>query len=162
GVLRALLMPNVEWAGSIADLRVALFASVVALGCGVLCGLAPVIYASRTDIAMALKSGSCEGKSHRSRLRSALLVTQAALSVVLLVGAGLFVRSVRNVGNVHLGYDADHLVWVEAHSRGAKLDSVARAELRSRVLDRAQHAPGAVNAAQAVAVPFWIEWNTDL
>jgi putative ABC transport system permease protein len=162
GVLRALLLPRVEWTGAIADPRVALFSAAIAIVAGVLCGLAPVFYASRTDVATALKSGSREGRSHRSRLRSSLLIAQAALSVVLLVGAGLFVRSVRNVGRVHLGFDAERLLWVEPRLRGTKLDSVARREFRMRLLDHARRAPDVENAASAVAVPFWMEWNSDL
>ena len=64
-----------------------------ALVAGLLTGLAPVLQAGRTDVAAALKAGAREGAVQRSRLRTSLLVAQAALSVVLLVGAGLFVRS---------------------------------------------------------------------
>ena len=133
-------MPSVEWSSAIADPRVALFAAAIGVGAGLLCGLAPVVSAARTDIATSLKSGAREGHASRSRLRTSLLVGQAALSVVLLVGAGLFVRSLRNVGDVHLGYDADHLLWIEPRLRGTKLDPAAKELLRRALLDRAQHA----------------------
>lgn len=162
GILRALLMPTVEWSSAIADPRVALFATGVAAVAGLLCGLAPAVYAGRTDIAASLKSGSREGHAHRSRLRTSLLVGQAALSVVLLVCAGLFVRSLRNVGQVHLGYDADHLLWIEPRLRGTKLDAAGKTALRTALLDRAQHAAGATQAALDLGVPFSIEYNTDL
>ena len=109
-VLRAMLMPATHWAAPTLDLRVALFAVVLALVTGVVPGLAPAIRASRPDVASALKSGSREGTTHRSSLRSALLVAEVALSVVLLAGAGLFVRSLRGVHAVDVGYDADRIV----------------------------------------------------
>jgi putative ABC transport system permease protein len=162
GVLRAVLMPGVEWSSAIADPRVALFAAGIAVAAGLVCGLAPAVSAGRTDIATALKSGVREGHASRSRLRTSLLVTQAALSVVLLVGAGLFVRSLRNVGQVKLGYDADHLLWVEPRLRGTKLDATGKGLLRLALLDRAQHAPGATQAALDLGVPFLNEYNTQL
>jgi hypothetical protein len=155
-------MPTVEWGSAIADPRVAAFATGIAVAAGLLCGLAPALYAGRTDIAASLKSGSREGHAHRSRLRTTLLVAQAALSVVLLVGAGLFVRSLRNVGQVHLGYDAEHLLWIEPRLRGTKLDAAGKAALRGALLDRAQPSPGATQAALDLGVPFSIEYNTDL
>jgi hypothetical protein len=90
-----------------------------------------------------------------------LLVFQGALSVVLLVGAGLFVRSLHNVRNV-LGYDADRLVAVELQMRGVTLDSAANVALRERLLAEAQSIPGVAHAARRITMPFWMTWNTDL
>ncbi len=162
GVLRALLMPKVEWGSAVADHRVALLAAALAAGAGILCGLAPVFDAGRTDLASALKSGTRDTGGRPTRLRTLLLVAQAALSVVLLVGAGLFVQSLRNVGRVRLGYDADHLLWIEPRLRGTTLDAAAKIALRNTLLDRAQHAPGVASAALDIGVPFFIEYNTDL
>jgi hypothetical protein len=91
------------------DVRVLVFVGVLSALTGLFTGLAPAIQAGRTDVAASLKSGSREGTLHRSRLRSGLLIAQAALSVVLLVGAGLFLRSLFNVKNIRLGYDADRV-----------------------------------------------------
>ena len=109
-VLRAMLMPTTHWGSSALDLRVALFAVALALVTGVVAGLAPAIRASRPDVATALKTGTREGTSRRSGLRSTLLVAEVALSVVLLVAAGLFVRSLRGVHAVDVGYDTDRIV----------------------------------------------------
>jgi predicted permease len=81
-------------------------------------------------------------------------VLQAALSVILLVGAGLFVRSLQKVQSLHLGYDADRLVWIEPHLRGQRLDSAQSAALRFALLDRALHNPEVENASLVVTVPF--------
>ena len=95
-----------------------LFAAGAAIVVGLLTGLAPVLQAGRADLTGDLKAGSREGTYHRSKARVGLLVLQATLSVVLLVGAGLFVRSLRNVERTRLGYDVDPVMLVEPqHAR---------------------------------------------
>jgi putative ABC transport system permease protein len=162
GVLRAALIPKVEWTSSIADKRVLLFAAIVTVVTGLLAGLAPALHAGRTDIATALKAGSREGTVQRSRVRGALLVLQAAMSVVLLVGAGLFVRSLRNVQQIDFGFDANHLLWIGPEMRGVKLDRPAEDALRNTLVERAAAIPGVEHAARGITVPFWQTWNDDL
>ncbi|HET7585199.1 MAG TPA: ADOP family duplicated permease [Gemmatimonadaceae bacterium] len=161
-VLRAVLLPQVEWTSTITDVRVLLFSAVVALGAGLLCGLAPALHAVRADVADALKAGQREGTLRRSVLRTGLTVAQASLSVVLLVGAGLFVRSLQRVTTVHLGYEADHLLWVSPEMRGVQLDSTGAEQLRERMLERAQSLPEVASAARGVTVPFFFSWDVDL
>jgi predicted permease len=109
--LRALVMPGVEWAHPAFDWRVAVFTALVALASGLIAGLPPAIQASRPVLTSALKSGSRDGTRHRSRLRTGLVAMQAALSVMLLVGAALFVQSLRNVRALDIGFDPDRLVF---------------------------------------------------
>ena len=161
-ILRATLMPQVEWENALGDRRVLLFAAASALIAGLLTGLAPILQAGRSDVAAALKAGSREGAGQRSRLRTSLLVVQAALSVVLLVGAGLFVRSVQKIQSVHLGYDADRLVWVEPRLRGVKLDSAQQAALLHALVDRARANPAVENASVVLSVPFSMTYNDDI
>jgi predicted permease len=97
-----------------------------------------------------------------SRLRSSLLVLQASLSVVLLVGAGLFVRSLLNVGAVDPGYDVERLVWVEPHLRGTRLDSAEQRALQHTLLDRARRHPSVEHATFALTVPFSSTYNDDI
>jgi predicted permease len=141
------------------DSRLVLFAIALALVAGILTGLAPVFQTGRSDVAFALKAGSREGVVHRSRLRVGLLIAQAALSVVLLVGAGLFLRSLSNVENVHMGYDADRLLYVGANARGVKRDSLQNIALRHALLAKAQSLPGVENATLALTVPFRSSWD---
>ena len=161
-VLRAALLPNVEWTHPIADGRVLVFSALVALGAGLVAGLAPAFQSGRADLTAALKAGPREGGSRRSRARSTLLVVQAAFSVLLLVGAGLFVRSLHNVQRLDLGYDADHLMWVSPETRTAKLDSAQMVALLTSLLQRARNTPGVVAAARGVSLPFWMTWENDL
>ncbi|HEY7568151.1 MAG TPA: FtsX-like permease family protein, partial [Gemmatimonadaceae bacterium] len=161
-VLRALLIPQVEWEGAIGDQRVLLFAGATAILAGVLAGIAPILQSRRTDVAAALKAGPREGYGHRSRLRTTLLVMQAALSVVLLIGAGLFVRSLQKISSVDAGYDVDRLVWVEPHLRGMQVDSIRRRLLRESLMDRARRNPVVENASVALTVPFSTTYSDDL
>jgi predicted permease len=89
-----------------------------------------------------------EGTTPRSRARTALLLGQATLSVVLLVGAALFVRSLRNVRAVPLGYDARPVIEVIPDFRGFQMDRAAGVAMRRRLLAHAQMIPGVTAAAR--------------
>jgi putative ABC transport system permease protein len=163
-ILRATLMPQVDWGTTIADGRILLFAAALALTAGLLAGIAPVFQSSRTDVSAALKAGAREGTGsvRRSRMRTSLLVLQAALSVVLLVGAGLFVRSLRNVSSVDPGYDFKPLVWIEPHLRGTRLDSVQQRTLEQALLDKARENPAVENVTLTLTVPFVMTYSDDV
>jgi putative ABC transport system permease protein len=161
-ILRAELLPQTAGGGVVTDPRTLLFAGVATLAAGLLAGLAPVFQTRHADLANDLKAGVREGTVRRSRLRLGLLVFQAALSVLLLVGAGLFVRSLHNVRVLPLGYDADRVLAVELQMRGVSLDSAANVALRERLLAEAQTIPGVTHAARRITIPFWMTWNDDL
>ena len=102
----------------------------------------------------SVKSGAREGTRLRTPLRTALLLTQSALSVVLLVGAGLFVRSVRHVRDVRLGFDADSVLVVSLNMRDVRLDSATAVGLRRRLLASVTDMPGVSYATLQESVPF--------
>jgi predicted permease len=95
-------------------------------------------------------------------MRVGLLVVQGALSVILLVGAGLFVRSLGNVRNIRLGYDVDPVMIVDLNMRGVELDSAPKVALRRRLLEVAQTIPVVQTASLQVGVPFWSSWSNNL
>jgi putative ABC transport system permease protein len=161
GLLRGLLIPDVDWGSTLGDPRVLVFGAAAALVAGLLAGMAPALHAGRSDVAAALKAGAREGPYHRSRARTALLVVQGALSVLLLVGAGLFLRSFQRVRALPLGYDAGRLLWVAPVMRSVQLADGPAAQLRQRLADRAATVPGVERSARAFSVPFWqsMEWN---
>jgi predicted permease len=99
-------------------------------------------------------AGAREGTHQRSAVRVALLVTQAALCVVLLVGAGLFVRSLSNVRDLHLGYDVDKVLLVQWERRGTMLDSVEKLALRRRLIDVALAKADVERGAWVSNAPF--------
>lgn len=160
--LRAILLENVDWQSTFGDPRVLLITLSTAIVAGLLTGLAPALHAGRTDIAGMLKAGAREGTYHRSRTRVVLLVMQGALSVVLLVGAGLFVRSLRNVRSLDLGYDGARILYVEPHMRGVQLDSMQSGDFRRRLLAAATALPAVEAGSRTVTVPFWSSITQDL
>ncbi len=93
------------------DFRVLLFTLAVTVVTGVIFGLAPALQATKPDVGKTLKdeAGAVVRGGH-GRLRSALVVTQVALSLLLLIGAGLFLRSLKNLSNLGPGFRAERLV----------------------------------------------------
>ena len=116
GLLRATLPTSIPRAGDIGlDARVLGFTVALALLTGLVCGVAPAWQGSRLDYVRGLKDGApgaTSGKGGR-RLRSALAVAEVALAVMLLVGAGLFVRSFIRLLNVDQGFDASGVVALQ-------------------------------------------------
>ena len=153
--LRSGLLGESEAAAGLRDPRTVLFAAAAALIAGVLTGLAPLMQTRRVDLATDLKAGMREGSYGRSRTRSVLLVFQAALSVVLLVGAGLFVRSLGNVRAIRLGYDPEPVLLVEMQMQGTAIDDASLMQLRQRLLETAKAVPGVATATLQNAVPFY-------
>ena len=136
------------------DWRTLAFCVVVALTAGLLAGLAPVFYSGRGDLALSLKAGQREGTRQRSTLRSALLVLQGTLAVLLLVGAGLFARSLSNVRGIHLGFDVDPVMLVHDRGRGTPATELERTNLAHRLETRALGIPGVESASRALSVPL--------
>jgi len=160
-VLRAQFLAKSSEVSVMGDARTLLFGGVAALCAGLLTGLAPAL-TQHADVAGDLKAGAREGTFQRSRMRIALLVLQGALSVVLLVGAGLFVRSLRHVRVIPLGYDVDPVLLVDLNLRGMQLDSARNVALRRELLETARAIPGVEHASRQLTVPFWITWDLDL
>lgn len=141
--------------GAIApDARTLLFTAVLTLAAALLTGFAPALQAMRADVAATLKAGMREGAYRRSPLRTSLLLFQAGLCVVLLVGAGLFVRSLLNVQSLRLGYDAGSLVVVDANLRGLQLTADMQNELAERMRLTAMSVPGVQSATLLASTPF--------
>jgi predicted permease len=152
-VLRQLFLESTE-AGVVTDWRTLGVAVAAAIVAGVLTGFAPLLLARGADIMKTLKAGVREGTNQSSRMRSSLLVVQVVLSVVLLVGAGLFVRSLAHLRDVHLGYDVDPVLLVHWNRRGERMNDEQRAQLRQRVLEVARTIPGVSHAAWASNIPI--------
>jgi putative ABC transport system permease protein len=163
GAIRRVLLPNVDWSFvPLFDSRVLLFTTVVVLFTGLLTGLAPAVHALRADVNASLKAGEREGGGQRTRVRSGLLVAQAALSVVLLIGAALFVRSLHNVQKLDLGWDPDRLLHVRLELRGTGIRDEQEKAIVQRALDRVRAMPAVSSASTLVSVPFWMTWSEDV
>ena len=153
--LSGLFLPPGQSFSLLGDWRTLVVAVGAALFAAVLTGVVPAVLATKADLAGALKAGAREGTYQRSRTRTTLLVAQGALSVTLLVGAGLFVRSLDRVQNMRLGYDAERLLMVRPVLRGAVADDSGRAALGARLLQAARELPEVEHAAVVASVPFW-------
>ncbi len=161
-VLRSAFLSETTSATVFTDTRTLVYAGAAALVAGLLTGLAPLVQTRHTDLNRDLREGVREGTYHRSTLRAGLLVLQGTLCVVLLVGAGLFVRSLRHVKAVPLGYEPEHVVLVDLHMRGEKLDSTQNLSLLRQLHTAAAAIPGVVSAARQLTVPFWNSWSMGL
>jgi predicted permease len=131
----------------------------VSLLTGVVFGLAPALRATRVSLVDDLKERTASfggGFRGAAALRSALVVAQVSLALVALIGAGLFLRSLRDAGNIDLGFEHTHLAIVayNVHDRGY---TQARGyEFHQRVLERAAAIPGVVAAGMARDIPLYV------
>nr|MBA3572812.1 ABC transporter permease [Pyrinomonadaceae bacterium] len=156
GVVRAYLLPNVHFANGPIDIRVVLFSSALAVFTGLACGVAPALKASRIDVTAFLASGERAGLLQRGSISQLLVVAQVSLTFVLLVGTGLFVRSLQNVYALDLGVDARN-VLVASFDRledsgysPAEIDALYR-----RALHNIIRLPGVERASLSLTAPFW-------
>ena len=138
------------------DGRVLGFTLLVSLVTGVLFGLFPALQASKSDVQLALKeSGKSSPSLRQNRLRGLLVVTEIALSVVLMIGAGLLIRSFERILSVPPGFEPGNLLTmtVPAISAGYGKDEQVEAFYRN-VLDRVRTLPGVEAAGVVSVLPF--------
>ncbi|UCG86930.1 MAG: ABC transporter permease [Gemmatimonadota bacterium] len=137
------------------DWRVMGFALVVSAVTGVLFGVAPAFKASRVDVSEALKdaTGSVTAGRGRQRLRSALVVLEIALALMLLVGAGLLFNSFVRLMNVDPGFSTDRITAVMLRP-GPSFPQEQRREFTRQYLARVRSLPGVEAAAAGVTIPL--------
>jgi predicted permease len=163
GVLvRRLLLGDLALTSSVLDLRVLAFTAVVALLVGVLTGLIPALQASRAEVFSTISAGGNRGGARRTRAQSALLAVQAALSLVLLIGAGLFGRSLLAVNAQRMGVDVDRVFIGSMNLRSIGRPASEADAVFTRALERVQGAPGIASAAIAATVPFGPSFGRDV
>jgi predicted permease len=159
-------IPHVDWLGI--DLPVLGFTLVASLFTGIIFGLAPAIQTSRSELYESLKEGSrgSTGGRQSRAIRSALVVIEVALSLVLLVGAGLLTRSFFIMMSEELGFDSSHLltmqIWLPENHYALGPPVV---NFYSQVVDRAAALPGvkAASAANFLPLTGWADYcNFDI
>jgi predicted permease len=137
------------------DWHVCAYAFAAALFTGIFVGLWPALRASRADLNTVLQEGGRETAGrNRQRLRSALVIAQVAGSLMLLVVAGLFVRSLQHAQTMYLGFDPDHLanLTVDPHQIG--YDEARTNQFYRRLEGRARTLPGVQSVSMAYGVPM--------
>ncbi len=141
------------------DLRVLGFALVVSLATGIIFGLLPALQASRVDLNKALKQGGGrEGLGvSGGRLRGALVITEIALALVLLVGAGLLIQTLSNLRGQFSIFQPEKLLTVRTVLQGKYQEPAKRWAFYDDVLARTRALPGVVSAAYTTSVP--LQWK---
>jgi putative ABC transport system permease protein len=139
------------------DASVLLFAVAVTLGAGVLFGSAPAWQYSRTDVrdALAVRADAAAARPHRFGIRGTLVAAQIALSVILLVSAGLLMRSLVAISRVEPGFDPSHTLTLQFRLPNSKYKTDAMiSDMFTRTLNEIRQVPGVENAALVRATPL--------
>jgi len=144
-------------AGATLDGRVLLFTTLIALGTTLVFGLAPLVRLLRTDLTDAMKEGSANStvSGARQRFRNALVVVELALAVVLLVGAGLMLRTLWSLQHIDLGFNPSGVLTMRISLPEASYrepDQVV--DFYSRLLARVRELPGVTSAGAARSLPL--------
>lgn len=137
------------------DARVLAFTTVASVATGLIFGLAPAMQATRPDLVPSLKNDALSGRSGgRGRLRSVLVVAQVAISVVLLVGAGLLTRSAIAAANADPGFAQDGLALATVDLQMLRYPSDRGRQFYTTALERVRSLPGVTDAAVVERLPF--------
>jgi putative ABC transport system permease protein len=167
-VARTVVFSHVDWTGSPVDAGTLGAAAVLGVAVGLVVGIVPAWRATRPGLADSLRTGPRDGGGPRPRLRQVLTMVQAALSVVLLVGAGLFVMSLWHVRSLHLGIDPERVLVLDVTRSplGQIANPAARDAERARrhatdagALSQLRAIPGADRASLAVGLPFGYQFT---
>jgi predicted permease len=142
------------------DWRVLAFTLAAAVATGLLFGTAPAWQARRVDVNASLKENTGKGAAARGRLRGALVVAEVALSLVLLVGAGLLIRTFTNLLGVTPGFDPRNVLTFQVDLNGERYDTVAETAAFYRdALERIGRLPGVEAAAITNKLPLDWQFN---
>ncbi len=138
------------------DWRVFAYIAAIALGTGLFVGLVPALRASRADLNDVLREGgrSMADGGGRHRLRSLLVVAQVAVSLILLIAAGLFVRSVQRARSVDLGFDPHHVLTLSMDVSQLGIDEEQGRAFYEELESRVRRLPGVDSVSYAFSVPF--------
>jgi predicted permease len=151
-IARVTLMPDLAASDSFVDGRVLALTAVLVIAAGLLAGMVPLALVAQRRITAVL-GASTFGSPNRSRTQRALVGVQVALCTVLLVGAGLFVRSLQRIQGQDLGFSTAKLLFVQLEFREA-LPGVQRDELHEEAVRRLGTVRGVAAATVVQAIPF--------
>lgn len=163
-LLRTQLLSDVSFAQPVLHAHVVYTTLGVALVCGLIAGMIPAVQFSRPQLTNDLKDSGRSNARHRSRLRTGLVAAQAALSVVLLVGATLCIRTLRNIQEIDIGFDRERTVYArlvyEPGQEPPMAERLARfAEVEERLRGRnGIEAVGRTGIQPMGGMSFWSFW----
>ena len=129
------------------------FAAAVTLSSALLFGLAPAIAGTRVEPGQALKQDAHSTTASSRRLNRVLLPVQVTLSLVLIMGAGLFTRTLENLWRVNVGYDRDNILMFSADAKLAGYPKERASALYRAILDKTSALPGVQSASVSIVRP---------
>jgi predicted permease len=153
-LIRAILLPDTAWSQGPLNSRVLAVTVASTLFCALVAGLFPLWRGTRGDLATQLHGGMRSTPSHSRQFRGGLLLLQTSLCTALLIGAGLFLRSVRQVRDADLGFRPRELalVSVDLESFGASRDEITA--FYRQAIDRLRSTPGIAAVGASIGAPF--------
>ena len=141
------------------DWRIFAFAAAVSLLTGILFGLAPALRSTRADPGPVMKEGPRGAGRSSHTLDRTLVVAQVALSVVLVTGAGLFLRTLQKLWSVNVGYDRENVLMFSVDAKLAGYPSDRAGAVYREILRRLQALPGVKSASASIVRPVDDEFN---
>ncbi|HEX6134003.1 MAG TPA: ADOP family duplicated permease [Longimicrobiales bacterium] len=159
--VQRMLLPDVDWDGSLSG-TVVLVVLGLSLLAGVLSALVPAVQASRPRVLDGLRASGGGITRSTARVRATLSMVQAALSVVLLIGAGLFVRSLDSIRSGDFGIDPWNVAYVRPVFHVGTVEPAERLEYNRRALERVSRLDGVEAATMIAGVPFWTAYAYEL
>ena len=142
------------------DWRVLLFSLLVSLVAGAIFGLAPALQATRLGLSQALHETSAQGGAARTRLRSVLVVAQIAISLVVLIAAGLVVRTLQQLQTMSPGFDSTDALTMSFDLGLQGYDNNRGREFYRQLAERVQALPGVKSAAVSSYIPLSLNYNS--
>jgi predicted permease len=136
------------------DARVMAFSGIVAVFCAVLFGLAPALRTVKTDLVSSLKSTNSQAFGGRTIGRNLLVVGQIALSMALLIAAGLLFNGFRKMEAADPGFAVDHRVMLQLDTSLARYTPQQSREFYRKLIDQTRELPGVRSASLARSIPF--------
>ena len=142
------------------DWRVLLFSLSVSLVAGAIFGLAPALQATRPGLSQALRETSAQGGASRTRLRSVLVVAQIAISLVVLISAGLVVRTLLQLQTMNPGFDPQNALTMSFDLGLQGYDRERGQQFYRQLSERVQALPGVKSAAVSDYIPLSLNFNS--
>ena len=143
------------------DWRVLGFSFIVSVLTGAIFGLVPALQATRPGLVTALKDTAAQGGGRRSRLRSGLVVAQIALSLVLLICAGLVVRTLQQLQTMNPGFDPHNALTLSFDLGLQGYDKARGEQFYQQIVERVQSLPGVRSVAVTSYVPLSLNYNSN-
>jgi predicted permease len=142
------------------DWRVLLFSLGVSIAAGAIFGLAPALQATRPNLVGTLKDTAAQGGAARTRLRSVLVVTQIAISLVVLIAAGLVVRTLQQLQTMNPGFDPQNALTMSFDLGLQGYDDARGQQFYRQLMERVRSLPGVEAAAVSNYIPLSLNYNS--